>query len=105
VLGHLWIVAVYEYDDQQLYPLMQEAIRVSTTIGPALQALDATWRTYDKDNPALASYAPDIAAVKLPAMLIIATGQNGKGKLVQAAPLPPDEESLIAQVKALRGGP
>ncbi len=102
--GHLWVVPIYEYDQLQSVPPGQQAIRTSTTIQAALAPLDATFREYDKDNPAISSWSSSWSGITLPALLVIRKDASGQGKLVEAIPLPADEASLVAAVKKLRGG-
>jgi hypothetical protein len=102
VQGHLWTIAVYEYDDLAKYPPPQLAMRVSTTMRPSMAEMDCTWRVYDDDNPAISSWRPALQGIPLPSYLVLA-GEEADAKVVDKGPLPPDEPAMIAVVKKLRG--
>jgi hypothetical protein len=104
VQGHLWTIAVYEYDDLAKYPPPQLAMRVSTTMRPSMAEMDCTWRVYDDDNPAIASWRPALQGIPLPSYLVLA-GEEADAKVVDKGPLPPDEPAMLAVVKKLRGLP
>lgn len=106
VSGHVWVMGIYEYDDLPSIPAPQQDLRTSTTIAAALNGLDATWKEYDKDNPALAGwmgYMRKITPVPVPFLLVVGGTANGPGKFVEAIALPADEAGVIAEVKRIRG--
>ncbi len=103
--GKLWAIAVLDTSAPAFVApgSVQAALWGSTTIGPAVAAspLNATWRHYDKSDPAMAVPPwPAIAKnVGLPALVIV----DSAGIVQWSGPLLTSEAGIIATLKRLRG--
>ncbi len=96
VTGKIWASYVI---DTATVTAPQAAMRTSVTLISALKSLDTTWRTYESDDPQLATLHLDTAAAnKYPAVIL----QGPDGKLLSVLPSP-SETAVTAAVKTLRG--
>ncbi len=103
--GKLWAIAVLDTSSPAFVASgsPQAELWGSTTIGPAVAAspLNATWRHYDKSDPAMAVPPwPAIAKnVGLPALVIV----DSAGIVQWSGPLLTSEAGIVATLKRLRG--
>ncbi len=103
--GKLWAIAVLDTSAPAFVASgsTQAALWGSTTIASAVAAspLNATWRHYDKTDPAMTVPPwPAIAKnVGLPALVIV----DSAGVVQWSGPMPTTEPAIVAVVKKLRG--
>lgn len=106
ITSHLYALTIFD-SANDLSTLDQKALKTSSTIVPALKALNCDFVFCDKSSEAFATWIPtkfsDGSPVTFPVLQIISvdTGTN-VGDQVEAITLPTNETAVIAEVNKLR---
>jgi hypothetical protein len=82
-------------------PAVELAIKDSSTIRPALSALDSDFSCIDKTDQAFAGWISDL--IKFPSVVFIAVDKTNKGEFIKSIDMPSNgEPGIITEINRLR---
>lgn len=91
------VIVVEETGDRKKFPFIA-TLQSDRAYWDALKARGINWGFFDADSPSVESYAADVKAAGLPALLVI----SPVGRVLLAKSLPPTTESIDEALRSIK---